>query len=166
MTHAIDAIHFLTGESYPMSVIANGGTYSWKDYRENYDTIEASLKYGFKGKPFMVSYLVCLGNGAGSSARVMGTRGTLQFEDIFRVSGDGVQGPQALKSAEEIAGDPAMHHMANWLDCVRRRDTKSLYAPADSAGYGHSIACIMTTEALWSGRRMVFDPTARTIHAA
>src|SRR5882672_2555057 len=59
MTHAIDAIHFLTGESYPMSAVAEGGTYAWKDYRENYDTIEASLKYGFNGKPFMVSYLVC-----------------------------------------------------------------------------------------------------------
>jgi len=166
MTHAIDAIHFLTGESYPMSAVAEGGTYAWKDYRENYDTIEASLKYGFKGKPFMVSYLVSLGSGAGTAARVLGTRGTMQFEDIFRVSGEGIKGPQALPSAEDIPDDPAMHHMANWLDCVRRRDTKSLYAPADGAGYGHSIACIMTTDALWAGRRMVFDPATRNIHPA
>jgi len=164
MTHAIDAIHFITGESYPMSVVAEGGIYAWKDYRENYDTIEASLKYGFKGKPFLVSYLVCLCNGSGKAARVLGTKGTMEFEDSFRVSGDGIKGPQALRSAEEIPDDPAMHHMANWLDCVRRRDSKNIYASAE-AGYGHSIACIMTTDALWSGRRMIFEPGKRDIHA-
>jgi predicted dehydrogenase len=165
MTHAIDAIHFLTGESYPMSSMAEGGLFTWKDYRENYDTLQAALTYGFKGKRFLVGYNVCLGNGAGSGARVLGTRGTLEFEDKFRVSGDGIKGPQAMTAAEEIPDDPALHHMANWLDCVRRRDPRGCYAPAE-AGYGHSIACIMTTDSLWSGRRMNFDPVKRTIRAS
>jgi hypothetical protein len=53
--------------------------------------------------------------------------------------------------------------MANWLDCVRRRDRNGLYCPA-AAGYGHSVACIMTVDALGSGRRMAFDPKRRKIH--
>jgi hypothetical protein len=55
--------------------------------------------------------------------------------------------------------------MSNWLDCVRRRDSQSLYAPVE-AGYGHSIACILSAEALWSGRRMVFDPQQQVIRPA
>jgi predicted dehydrogenase len=165
MTHAIDAIHFITGETYPMTAMADGGLYTWKDYRDNPDTIQASLKYGFKGKPFMVSYGVCLSNGSGSTAHVLGTKGTMEYEDKFRISGDGVKSPDALTTAEDIPDDPAMHHMANWLDCVRRRDPKGCYAAADSAGYGHSIACIMTTDSLWAGRRMKFDPKNRTIQA-
>ncbi|MFN0172352.1 MAG: Gfo/Idh/MocA family protein [Bryobacteraceae bacterium] len=164
MTHAIDAIHFITGESYPMSAMADGGVYRWKDYRENPDTLQTALNYGFKGKPFLVSYGVCLANGAGAGARVLGTRGTMLFEDAFRVSGEGSKDPEALTAAEEIADDPAVHHMANWLDCVRRRDPKGCYAPVD-AGYGHSIACIMATDSLWAGRRMTFDPQRRTIQA-
>ena len=142
--------------------MADGGLYTWKDYRENHDTLQAALKYGFKGKPFLVTYGVCLGNAAGTSARVLGTRGTMEFEDKFRVSGDGIKSDQRLAAAEEIGDDPAVHHMANWLDCVRRQDPKGCYAPAD-AGYGHSIACIMTTDSLWSGRRMTFDPAKRSI---
>ena len=54
--------------------------------------------------------------------------------------------------------------MNNWLDAVRRRDPKGLYCPVE-AGYGHSIACIMATDAYWSGKRMVFDPKTRVIQA-
>ena len=54
--------------------------------------------------------------------------------------------------------------MANWLDCVRRRAPQDLYCPA-GAGYGHSVACIMTNDAMRSGRRMMFDPEKREIRA-
>ena len=57
-----------------------------------------------------------------------------------------------------------MAHMTNWLDAVRRRDPKGLFCPVE-AGYGHSIACIMATDAYWSGKRMVFDPKTRVIQA-
>ena len=50
-----------------------------------------------------------------------------------------------------------------WIvDCIRRRDPEGIYCPAE-AGYGHSVACIMSTDAYWSGRRMVFDPEAQEI---
>ena len=72
---------------------------------------------------------------------------------------------------EYIAGEPGampnhrFPHMANWLDCVRRRDVDGISCPVE-AGYGHSIACIMAVDSLWSGRKMIFDPDQRTITPA
>ena len=79
--------------------------------------------------------------------------------------GDGSKNPDMPKEPVEIPEKPGVkHHMANWLDCVRRRTPQDCYAPP-LAGYGHSVACIMTTDAMWSGRRMMFDPEKREIRA-
>ena len=157
MTHAIDAVHFLTGTEYPLNAVAHGGIYHWNDYRENPDTCEALFEYGKGNKKFLVTYATNLVNAQpGWWVKVMGTHGTLECESgdyaqgVFRVSGDGSRRRDALKDSTMIEEDPqAMHHMANWLDAVRRQDPSAVYAPA-SAGYGHSIACIMATDALWS----------------
>jgi hypothetical protein len=31
------------------------------------------------------------------------------------------------------------------------------------AGYGHSVACILATDAYWSGCRKTFDPVKKSI---
>ncbi len=163
MTHGVDVIHMLTGELYPTSVVAHGGLYQFHDYRENPDSVQVSLEYGSGPRKFLAGYSTCLSNAAGSATRVMGTLGTLEVEDVWQVSGKGSEHPNALASEEEIPEKPgALHHMANWLDAVRRRDHDALYAPVE-AGYGHSIACIMATDALWSGSRKTFDPESRQI---
>ena len=41
MTHHIDAVHMLTGATFPKSAVAHGGTYAWKDHRENGDRSES-----------------------------------------------------------------------------------------------------------------------------
>ena len=165
MTHAIDAVHMLAGQQYPNSVVAHGGIYQWRDYRENPDTMEALLEYGEGEKKFLTTYATTLVNETGRATRVLGTHGTLEVEEQWRISGNGTQRRDRIKDVTPIEDEPdTLHHMANWLDCVRRRDTTGLYCPA-SAGYGHSIACIMSSEALWSGQRMVFDSTKRDIRA-
>ena len=79
----------------------------------------------------------------------------------WRISGDGIEGSEALKESRKIPEKPGTrHHMANWLDCMQGRSVDDLYAPP-IAGYGHSVACIMAVDAMWSGRRMVFDPVTR-----
>ena len=163
MTHGVDVIHMLTGEPYPTSVVAHGGLYQFHDYRENPDSVQVALEYGRGANKFPACYSTCLSNSAGSATRVMGTLGLVEVEDVWRVSGEGSEHPDALAGVQEIPEKQGtLHHMANWLDAVRRRDSESLYAPAD-AGYGHSIACIMATDALWSGRRKIFDPETKQI---
>jgi len=164
MTHAIDLLHFLTGELYPMTSVAEGGLFTFKDYRENYDNVQAVLKYGHGGRKFLATFEEGLANSAGKATRVMGTLGTVEGEEVYRISGEGSEHPRKIKNAEPLPDEPGtMHLMANWLDCVRRRDRKGLYCPAE-AGYGHSVACIMTVDALRGGRRMAFDPKRREIH--
>ena len=72
----------------------------------------------------------------------------------------------AFKGTRDIPGKEATNeHMTNWLQCVRSRDAKALFADHE-AGYGHSVACIMSNDAFWAGRRMAFDPAKRTIKPA
>ncbi|MCH2210011.1 MAG: Gfo/Idh/MocA family oxidoreductase [Fuerstiella sp.] len=166
MTHSIDAVHMLTGESYPESAVAHGGIYQFHDYRENPDTIQVALSYGQDDRKFLAQYSVSLSNGAGSAWRVMGTRGTMQVEHDFRITGDGVKSKNRITEVTEISDAPGtLHHMANWLDCVRRQDIKGTYCPVE-AGYGHSVACILSAQSYWTGRKMTFDPQSRTMRSA
>ena len=163
MTHGVDAVHLLTGTSFPLSAVGHGGIYKWHDYRENPDTVQIALEYERDGQKFLATYATSLINGAGSATRVHGTRGTLEAEKVWRLSGEGTNARDRIAEPREIAEAPeTLPHMANWLDCVRRRDRQGLACPVE-AGYGHSVACIMSTEALQEGRRMVFDPESRVI---
>ena len=165
MTHGIDVVHMLTGAPYPVSAVAEGALLRWRDYRENPDTIQVVLKYGQEGKQFLATYATTLINASGRLTRLQGTKGTMLVEDTWTISGDGSKNPETLQQTVEIPEKPGtLHHMANWLDCIRRRAHDDLYAPVE-AGYGHSVACIMSVDAYWSGQRMVFDPKRREINA-
>src|SRR5207302_2523327 len=89
MTHLIDTVHFLTGETLPRSVVAHGGIYAWRDHRQNADTVQVALEYP---RGFLATYSSTLANGFGSSCRILGRRGTLEYEKNWRVSGEGVSG--------------------------------------------------------------------------
>ena len=52
------------------------------------------------------------------------------------------------------------NHFQNWLKCLRTRQQPN--APIE-AGYSHSVAVIMSDEALIRGRRMVHDPARRIV---
>ena len=185
MTHGIDLAHMLTGTSYPLSAVAHGGIYAWKDWRENADTIEVSLEYEKNGRKFLTVYSTNLINGYGKATQLHGTLGSFEAggsnnrEDWskgraessanpnvpWHFSGRGVKAEGKIEDQVPIPDAPGERsHVANWLDAVRARDSKRLYCPVE-AGYGHSIACIMSTDSYWSGRRLTFDPVKRTIQA-
>ena len=185
MTHGIDMAHMLTGTSYPLNAVAHGGIYAWKDWRENADTIEVSLEYEKEGRKFLMVYSTNLANGYGKATQVHGTLGSFEAggsnnrEDWskgraepsanpnvpWHFSGRGVKAEGRVEDQVPIPdAEGERSHVANWLDAVRSRDSKRLHCPVE-AGYGHSVACIMSTDSYWSGRRMTFDPVKRTIQA-
>ena len=68
----------------------------------------------------------------------------------------------SLKAGDKIAtdantgSDPMTSlHMRNWMECVRSR--KEPNAPA-RAGFNHSVANIMSTQALHTGKKVTWDP--------
>ena len=83
MCHAIDMVHHITGETFPVSAVAHGGVYCWHDGRENPDTFQALLEYP---KGFLVSYATSFGNDSDSFTRIMGDKATL-----INIGGEGSQ---------------------------------------------------------------------------
>ncbi len=163
MTHHIDAVHMLTGARFPKSVVAHGGTYAWKDYRENGDTVHVLLEYP---EGFLCTYATSLVNPSGNGSRVMGRQGTLEYQNTWTLTGEGIKGskltePRPILPKADLEGDMDHIHMRNWLECIHRGDRQTNCTPEH--GYQHAIACIMADRALHTGRRQVFDEKSRTI---
>src|SRR6266853_195175 len=74
MSHGIDLCHYFMDESFPESVVTNGGIFAWHDGRENPDTFHALFTYP---KGFLASYATSFGNDAPSFTRIMGKKATM-----------------------------------------------------------------------------------------
>jgi predicted dehydrogenase len=161
MTHMIDTVHMLTGTTFPRSVVAHGGIYAWKDHRQNGDTVHVVLEY----PAFLATYASTLANGFGSGCRILGRQGTLEYEDGWRISGEGVRGSdvaaRAITPRRDLQGNMDQIHMRNWLECIRAGRRQTHCTPEH--GYQHAIACIMADRALHRGRRVVFNERLRTV---
>jgi hypothetical protein len=63
--------------------------------------------------------------------------------------------PERLAADVPLKPIEPVHHMRNWLDCMRTRATPN----ADVwSGYAHSVAAIMAFRAELTGRRIYWDP--------
>lgn len=146
MTHFADAVHMLTGATYPTSAVALGGIYVWKDGREHTDTFHALLEYP---QGFLFDWAMGLGNGGGGHFRIHGTRATLDLDRWTVV-------PEARgRPPQSIAAEHSVSHMENWLDCLRSRHRPN----ADiESGFQHVVATVMAAQALASGKRHTHDP--------
>jgi predicted dehydrogenase len=157
MTHYADAVHFITGATYPTSAVAHGGVYVWKDGRETSDTFHALLEYP---EGFLFDWGMGLGNSAGVHFTIHGAKGTMDLEK-WSVSPQG--GRDTSIQAGPIPSDPDQSHMGNWLECLRSRKRPR----ADiECGHQHAVATIMAAEALRTGRRHSYDRSTRTLTAA
>jgi predicted dehydrogenase len=82
-THWIDAVHMIMGQELPISAVAAGGVYSYKDGRTAPDTINLVLEYPGEWNVTFEATLVPVMSGAaiefcGTEGRALITRG--QFE--------------------------------------------------------------------------------------
>jgi predicted dehydrogenase len=179
MSHAIDLVHWFMDDPFPRSVTAHGGILAWPDGRENPDTLVALLEYP---KGFLASYSVSFGNDAPSFTRYMGKKATL-----FNLGGEGspryqlveekgnhednpnidkdraskyIQVPGNKELPPMGMGDLTLEHMTNWFDCLRSRAQPHATV---HEGFAHSVACIMATQAYWSGQKIYYDPKAEAI---
>lgn len=161
MAHFADLVHYITGASYPLRVVAMGGIYRWKDARTAPDSIEVVLEYPEQG--FLARYSTTFGTGANSFMKFFGTRGVMdatRWDKPWTLSGRGYPEPDHLPDDGTVPVAESTHHMKNWFECMRSRQQP--HAPID-AGFGHAVACIMADEAYIRGRRMVYHPSSRTI---
>ena len=163
MVHFIDLVHYITGASAPTRVVTMGGTYRWKDARTAPDSVETILEYPDKG--FMVRYCTMYGLPTNNYMRFFGPRGEMDASNWsapYTISGARSQEEDPILPDAFIPETENTPHMLNWLQCLRSRETPN--APIQ-AGYDHSVAVIMSDEAMIQGRRMVHDPKTRKIKA-
>ena len=187
MSHQIDTVHWFTGLNHPRSVAANGGIYLWQDGRENFDTMTAAFDYGpsdDKSKGFQVVYSSRFTNSAGGVKEIYYSNGGELNLDTNMVTPNGglekdhasVMGMEpnllptvslaeqlnAATSANTGADSMTSAHVRNWMECVRSRKKPN----ADvMAGYNHSVANIMTTAALRTGKFVTFDEERQEVLA-
>jgi hypothetical protein len=67
---------------------------------------------------------------------------------------------KSVTSANTGADNMTVTHMRNWMECVRSRQTPNASV---KAGYNHSVATLMTTHALHTGKRITFDDKKQDI---
>jgi predicted dehydrogenase len=173
MSHAIDLVHWFMNDNFPRSAVSNGGVFAWHDGRENADTFQTLLEYP---KGFLVSYSTSFGNDAPGFTRYMGKNATL-----FNIGGEGSPRYQLVEEKgnhEQDADvdknrnaryilppgetevppmgidDLTLGHMTNWFECLRSRQQPHCTV---NEGYAHSVACMMATEAYWSGKKQYWD---------
>lgn len=188
MSHQIDTVHWYTGLRHPRSVVANGGIYSWKDGRRNWDTTTAVFDYGPAddlSSGFQVIFMSRMNNGDENTTEIYYSNGGELNLNTNKISPKG-----GLTDA--MAGEMGMHanllpamdlidrtapvdvranaggdeytsaHVRNWMECIRNR--KEPNAPVE-AGYYHSIANIMTNAAVHTGAKATFDEASQEVVA-
>lgn len=179
ISHGIDLCHFFMNESYPVSVVANGGIFAWHDGRQNPDTFQALFTYP---KGFMVSYSTSFGNDAPGFTRIMGKKATLfntggegsprwsiveekgNHEDDDKIDEKRARKDILLPGATTLPptsiGDDDLSHMTNWFECLRSRKEPNATV---INGFSHSVACMMATRSYWSGKKIYWDPKTETM---
>ena len=183
LSHQIDTVHWFTKLKHPKSVVANGGIYTWKDGRKNWDSMVAVFDYGDPG--FQVTFTSRMQNSVGDVGEVYYSNGGELNLITNKVSPKGGLGekeaaamgmkanlllPYDLSQAEvkiatgaNTGGDTLTSaHMRNWMECVRSRKTPN--APVE-AGYYHSIANVMANAAVRTGAKATFDEKLQEVMA-
>jgi predicted dehydrogenase len=188
MSHGCDLVHLWTDESYPESVVANGGVFVWKDGRENPDTCVAAVTYP---KGFLYTFKTTFGNSFRSFSRIQGRDGTIanyggEGSSLFTVSKEGgrdeylgspkstsvpitspaadqeevIRIPGAEPPNSDGPGDDSVVHLMNWINAMRSRSQPN--ANVDH-GFAHSIVTIMAAQSYWSGKRLYWNPQSEEI---
>jgi predicted dehydrogenase len=188
MSHGSDLVHLWTDETYPESVVANGGIYAWKDGRENPDTCVAAVTYP---KGFLYTYKSVFGNSYRSFSRIQGRDGTIanyggEGASLFTVSKEGgrdefsrsvpinsvpemapaidqeevVKVPGAEPPNSDGPGDDSVVHVTNWLKAMQSRSQPNAHV---DHGFSHAIVTIMAAQSYWSGKKLYWDPKTEEI---
>jgi predicted dehydrogenase len=160
--HFIDLYNYIVGSTLPLSCVAQGGTFTWKD-ENNFTCPDHAQAVWIYPEGFMVSYSTNFGNGSGSVLKIYGDQGVIDLTNWQKptYSGAGASKPTKLRGKDTpVPPVDTPDHFLNWLQCLRSR--KTCNAPIE-AGYHHCVPALMAMRALDTGRRQVYNPQRREI---
>jgi predicted dehydrogenase len=155
-THWIDVVHMFMGQDIPISAVAAGGIYHYKDGRTAPDTIHVLLEYPTQ---FTATFEATLVPGiTGAGIEFCGTEGRLYIDRgryEFTPVGRNVT-PTVVKASSNLDLD----HIQNFLECVKSRKL-----PNGDVLIGHrsAQASHLGNIAYMQKRRLDFDPVREEI---
>ncbi|CAN5701499.1 Gfo/Idh/MocA family oxidoreductase [soil metagenome] len=163
-THWIDVVHMFMGQDIPVSAVASGGVYHYKDGRTAPDTIHVLLEYP---APFTATFEATLVPGitgagiefCGTEGRLSITRGSYEFHPVpVRTAGQpgGEPEPTIVRASSSLDQD----HMGNFIECVKSRKL-----PNGDVLIGHrsAQASHLGNIAYLEKRRIAFDAVREQI---
>lgn len=155
-THWIDVVHMFLEQDVPMSAVAAGGVYHYKDGRTAPDTINVLLEYP---GAWTGTFEATLAPGVdGEGVEVCGTEGRLYIDrGRFEFVPAGNGGGKVVVKSER---DQTIDHVGNFLDCMRTRKM-----PNGDVLVGHrsAQASHLGNIAYVQKRRIKFDPQREEI---
>jgi predicted dehydrogenase len=159
--HFIDLFNYVVGSKLPLSCVAQGGTYTWKD--EGFTCPDHCQATWIYPEGFLVSYSTNFGNSSGNVMKIYGDQGTIDMTkwNAPTYSAAGAIKPSKLPKADTpVEAVEIPDHFLDWLLCLRNRKTTN--SPIE-AGYYHCVPALMGVRAMDTGKRQVFDPQKRQI---
>jgi predicted dehydrogenase len=145
----------------PLAATMSGGVFSEKDRREVPDTIALTLEFP---KDIVVTWQSTFSNSRyGLGERLLGSDGTIEHVAGANEMVTGSSAESTRYFPEKInrpngealtGGTPDKNHMANWLDCIRSRQTPN--APAE-LGHRSAVAAHMANIAYREKRRVTLE---------
>ncbi|HBY58292.1 MAG TPA: hypothetical protein DEH78_00615, partial [Solibacterales bacterium] len=155
-THWIDVVHMFTGEEIPVSAVAAGGVYHYKDGRTAPDTINVLLEYP---SGWTATFEATLAPGiTGEGVEMCGTEGKLfitRGQFTFTPAGRG-----ALPVTVKAERDQTVDHVEDFLECCR---TRKLPNGDVLVGHRSAQASHLGNIAYLQKRRLQFDPVREEI---
>lgn len=155
-THWIDVVHMFLEQDNPISAVAAGGVYHYKDGRTAPDTINVLLEYP---QEWVATFEATLAPGkTGAAVELVGTEGRLYIDRSKFEFYPAVRGAEPIVGNAE--GDLTEDHVNNFIDCVRSRQL-----PNGDVWIGHrsAQASHLGNIAYIEKRRLRFNPDREEI---
>jgi len=156
-THWIDVVHMMMGHEIPISGVAAGGVYYYKDGRTAPDTINVLLEYP---QEFTATFEATLAPGIrGEGVEFCGTKGKLYID---RARYEYLPAGRGAKPVEVLGPeyDMTLDHVKNFLECVKTRQKPRCDV---LTGHRSAQASHLGNISYVEKRRLRFDPVREEI---
>ena len=157
--HVLDSAHHWLNLSRPMSVVAGGGIFYFKDGRDTPDTVSFIVEYPEELiVTFLAESLTCDGVKTTAGVELRGTGGTLMAERYVKDTAWEYV-PNKRHSNTPAAKGPgksayAEWNLKNWLDCIR---TRKRPVANEEVAYYSTTTCAMASLAYRTGTKILWN---------
>ena len=156
-THWIDVAHMFLGKDIPISGVAAGGVYHYKDGRTAPDTINVLLEYPDE---YTATFEATLAPGIrGEGVEFCGTKGKLYIDRRYYEWQSAERGSQPVR-VDGPKYDFTLDHVKNFLECMKTRQLPNCDV---LAGHRSAQASHLGNISYVQKRRLKFDPIREEI---